>query len=324
MYMEAPVGTKDQGPMALWTAPSYDSTKWKRKAYTLVEQEGEWDKGGYSESSVVKHGNEYFTWFSGCTDGDPDTSGRWRFLQHKRGVNASRARARRAAPLSSGLENMGFAFSKDGQGAFTRSKHNPIGLWSESTPHMQAMAESKTYLDEAAGLVYVFHTVRWEDSGDFNQEDLGVEIFSPRPHFTVTNLRTLYGSQDEGLSVASGATTACKYERKNRRWCPPVKSRITAQGTSQVAQASVAYTITCACPSKGAVDLTLSVFSSSNGKSSFSSPSATHKVSGSCSSGEKFTGEVAAQQYKETWQQVKVTNNGAAVTGLEVAATLTA
>ena len=57
MYMEGPINTNDEGPLALWTA-SKPEGPFTFKAYVLdggLDNKGGWDAGRYSESRV-----EYF------------------------------------------------------------------------------------------------------------------------------------------------------------------------------------------------------------------------------------------------------------------------
>eukprot|EP01051_Picozoa_sp_SAG22_P022239 SAG22_NODE_5253_length_1052_cov_1.397692_1_plen_206_part_00 len=137
VYMEAPINPNDEGPLALWAAAAPEGP-YHFKAYVLDggNTTGRWDSGRYSESRVWHHNGLFHLFATASADGgaDPDK------------VN----------------EQIGWAVSADGI-HFTEHPSNPIAPYTGSTPQTQAMAEGHVWIDDAAGLVYVFHTIRWEN-----------------------------------------------------------------------------------------------------------------------------------------------------------------
>jgi hypothetical protein len=147
LYVEAPVGEDDQGPLALWTSKS-PTGPFKIKQYILspgTTSATSWSKGGYSESKVVYKNNIFHLFFTGADGSSEDDD-----LDDDRVVNRThpnrcgrKCRAfdpERPEPNSNEPENIGFAFSTDGMN-FELSKQNPVAVHRESTPWNAAMAE---------------------------------------------------------------------------------------------------------------------------------------------------------------------------------------
>ena len=204
MYVEAPIGTKDQGPMALWEAQDPVNGPWKKVAYTIMPEHlgtSGWDQGAYSESSVVQvDATSYFSFYSGCVNGEMEGT---RAAAQRRKLHQSSKQHRRellthfeegreqgiGRPLSEGGEQLGFAWSADGVNFTTHSK-NPIAATDDMRPPIIAAAEGHALFDGANELIYVFHTVRYGNGqADYSAEDLGVTIFSKRWNFTVLHVR---------------------------------------------------------------------------------------------------------------------------------------
>jgi len=94
------------------------------------------------------------------------------------------------------------------------------------------------FIDDDAELVYVYHTVRWDDQlqGDpfanagRNAEDLGVEIFSPKPDFTVKF--PIIDDARWKLDLNKGESSPCSYDKSKERYCVQLKVKISASDES--------------------------------------------------------------------------------------------
>jgi hypothetical protein len=300
LYVEAPVGEDDQGPLALWTAKSPEGP-FAFKQYILDPGAGTstaWAKGGYSECKVVYKNNLFYLFFTGADgtseddDLDDDRVGddttdtfasaskanpRPRHCGRRCQANQVGLTPPGPQPNSNEPENIGFAFSTDGI-TFQRSKHNPVAVHHESTPWNAAMAEGHAWFDDANELIFVYHTQRWNNGG-FDPESLGVEILSTRPDFRVENFRLVVGGRlGGGTKVGAGDTTKCQLcqngnnKQKNKcTGCIPMKSYITGKGLDPI-NCTVALTVTANCGSgagwenNAAAGVMINLYSSKAGK----------------------------------------------------------
>ena len=204
---------------------------------------GHWDSGRYSESRVQYHpGSKLWHVFP---TGSPDGS---TFGGHIDKVS----------------EQICWAVSDDGLN-FTQHAHNPMAgvvrapaidnSHSLTTPRTEAMAEGHVWLEDGDPLIYVFHTIRWNDNtggdgfapaalGGRNWEDLGVEVFSPSTNFS---LDVPAITENWELSLAAGESSPCQYDVKHYRYCLPLKAVISASGRAEVLLPSLSFGLEGLC-----------------------------------------------------------------------------
>ena len=224
MYLESPININDEGPIALWTSPK-PSGPWEFKAFVLDGgDDGGWDSGRYSESRVSYFNGLWHIFATASPKGNPQPD--------------------------KGVENIGWAFSSDGA-HFEQYKSNPVVNINQSSPLSGAMAEGHVWFDEPAGLIYVYHTIRWScwgchdwRRGAVNAEDLSVEILSPSEvfHFTMPVITPAWR-----LTLGSGEESECVYDRAEDRYCPALKTVATSSSSSRVLRPSIAFTAGAVC-----------------------------------------------------------------------------
>lgn len=263
VYMEAPVNANDEGPLALWKSDQFEGPY----AFVAVVLDGGipsqtgphlWDGGRYSESRVDYLDGVWHIFATGSQDG--------------------KARSFHAGGPSKYHESIGWAVSDDGVN-FQQYPANPIARFDESSPHTLAIAEGHSFFDpvQFPGLVFVFHTLRWDNNlernwidlnkgyyfvtpdGDSsvdgqsrarNAEDLAVEVFafSSAFHLPVTPgmpIITHNWNLGRGITLQAGgnetSVTSCEYDWATASYCPPIKSVVSAYrtGTDHFAEIDV-------------------------------------------------------------------------------------
>mgnify|MGYP006081717423 FL=1 len=287
MYAESPVGTTDQGPIALWTSKSGAATgPWAKKGFAILpgNDSAAWNWNGFSETGV--HFDETSSlWWSAFSGAQQQSGCPKPWPRPAASPSGFRSRSRRGGEgrlevRSEECEMLGLAFSSDGL-AFVPSNHNPIVRVADATPFTAAMAEGHIVFDPASTakkqdqpqLIRIFHTIRWEDSGlNTDGEDLGVEYLSATALFNVSGLRVVAATDTAIAKVAAGATTKCAWCgqpcRGDLAYCPAIKSIITAQGEEGMyVNASVGFSVEAACDAaEESVRVTLNVHSSASGR----------------------------------------------------------
>ena len=306
LYVEAPINDNDEGPMALWTSTKAEGP-FVFKAYVLdgagegSATTGGWDSGRYSESRVEFHNGLFHLFATASAVGNP----------HPNKVN----------------EQIGWAVSADGFN-FVEHPHNPLAPFTESTPHTQAMAEGHVWFEdeenEGRGLVYVYHTLRWDDGEDAfaangrNAEDLGVEIFSPSSALALSMpIITANWLAVKGvLQLAPGASTPCSYDWVNYQYCVPIKAIIGAAGETKVLHPALSFELAASCVApagqggNASVEIIVSSYSYANGVNT-TVPLKRFSLSGACNNFEKgFRVKTPAVRYDSVWVVATVKNVG--------------
>lgn len=241
MYMEAPINENDEGPIALWTARDPEGP-WEFKAYVLDGgDDGGWDAGRYSESRVEYFNGMFHIFMTASPHGNPSPD--------------------------KDVEQIGWAVSKDGI-HFEKYKSNPVVSRAMTTPNTEAQAEGHVWFDEAAQLIYVFHTIRWADSNDGftvgvrNNEDLGVEILSPNKNF---DFGMPIVTPSWKLNLNGQETSECNYDRAQNRYCVPLKTVAMSSGTKDVVNPLLGFVVSGKCqPGDGGVSLEIDVYKYAN------------------------------------------------------------
>jgi hypothetical protein len=137
-------------------------------------------------------------------------------------------------------------------------------------------------------------------------QDLAVEILSPSPtfHFTMPVITPTWD-----LSLSSGATSPCAYDRAHNRYCPPLKTIAESSSTSETVHPTMAFTASGDCQAgDGTVDVVVEVFAYTN--STKHTDALRHlDVSVPCAGG-KFEATTSAFKYAGApWVVATVTNS---------------
>jgi hypothetical protein len=207
-YLAGPLNQNDEGAMALWTSEAPEGP-WSFNSYILDGGlvSDKWDSGRYSESRVLYQDGVFHLFLSASATGGPKIP---------------------ASQTSKHVEQLGWAVSDDGI-HFTEYAHNPIAPHDGTTPLTAAMAEGHAIIDEKqSDIIYVHHTIRWEDDSttDFapygrNGEDLGVEIFTASPSFS---LEIPIITPHWKLTLRPGDLSPCLYDKNSYRFCANLKT----------------------------------------------------------------------------------------------------
>jgi len=284
MYVEAPINVNDEGPMALWTSKNPEGP-WLFKAYVLDNgDKGGWDSGRYSESRVEYHGGLFHMFMTASGVGNP---------------NPNKL-----------VEQIGWAVSEDGI-HFTEHPSNPLVPREFTTPHTIAMSEGHVWFEDS--LVYVFHTLRWDDDADSfaktgrNAEDLGVELLFPAGP---RNLSMPLISLNWGLSLNSYQESPCAYGWETYRYCPILKTFAESSASSEVLRPAMRFKVQTDCQAgDGNVEVVVGVYSYNNATGVAKAPLSSMQLQGSCKEG-SFKGETTPIDFSDSsdWVVATVTN----------------
>ena len=212
-------------------------------------------------------------------------------------------------------EQIGWAVSEDGLN-FTEVPWNPVVAWNESQPHTIALAEGHVWMDDASGLLVVFHTVRWDRPNapshvdppyspdpfapdGRNAEDLGMSILSPSSTFAF-DLPLI--TPVWGLELAAGEESPCAFDWKRQRYCSPLKAIVGAAAVEPLPR--LAPTLSFAVSGRGCQTggggVTVRVYSfGMNGVTK--EPLEELPVTGSCSSAGAFVGHTAGVAFGQKY-----------------------